>query len=245
MDAAAELRRLRYLSSMGVQPFVSKRDLPGAAPSQRMAMRVGSQTPSVGGDELSLANKVHSKTKVTVPSSLRQTLSQSRSTPSRTSEPVQGTVQGKAAASAGARVQSEGRERFSLVAIVVGSRLWVEEIAEGLLAQEQLALVVAIDRALRHPSTELGAPSHTVFSWPIHGNSQLDLGSEEAAASLGGYLRRQLDDNACVELICLGATCAERLQTLRLPVAQRTLPSTLELLEQPSKKRDLWKQLRS
>lgn len=244
MDAAAELRRLQYLASMGVQPFVSKRNLPGAAPSLRMALRAGTQISTIEGDEQGAATATQTGSKITVPSSLRQTLAQPRDAQARTressrSEPV------KTEASAAPRQQTESQERFSLVTIVVGGRLWVEEIAEGLLAQEQLTLVAAIDRALRHPDTKSVAPAHTVFTWPIHGNSQLDLSNEEASASLEGYLRRQLDDNACVELICLGAACAERLHKLSLPVAQRTLLSTRELLEQPMKKRDLWMQLRS
>lgn len=244
MDAAAELRRLQYLSSMGVQPFVSKRNLPGAAPSLRMALRAGTQITSIKGDEQGAATAIQTEPKIAVPSSLRQTLAQPRDAQSRTRESSR-PEQVKTEASAAPRQQTEPQERFSLVTIVVGGRLWVEEIADGLLAQEQLALVVAIDRALRHPDTKSAAPAHTVFTWPIHGNSQLDLSKEEASASLEGYLRRQLDDNACVELICLGAACAERLHKLRLPVAQRTLLSTRELLEQPLKKRDLWMQLRS
>ena len=79
----------------------------------------------------------------------------------------------------------------------------------------------------------------------MHDNVQLGLGANEAAATLQGFLYRQLEENACVELICLGESSKTLLTNLKLPCARRFVPSTLELLKNPVMKRDIWAALRA
>lgn len=136
-------------------------------------------------------------------------------------------------------------ERFRLAVLVCAGRLWVEDLGEEALATDQLSLVAAMGRALTHPELDAASPRSAQFVWPLHDNQQLDLGAEEAAASLGGFLRRQLDENACVELVCMGEAAAKRLHSLPLPCAKRIVASTREVLSKPNLKAALWRELRA
>ncbi len=136
---------------------------------------------------------------------------------------------------------SASTERFRL-AVVCAGRLWIEELGDGAIAREQVDLVSAIGRALMHPK-ESAAARVGQFDWPMHQNGQLDLGADEAAASLQGYLGRQLDDHQCVAAFCLGQGAHARIKGLMLPCATVVLPSTRELLENPLRKRELWELL--
>lgn len=124
-------------------------------------------------------------------------------------------------------------------------RLWLEDLGDQALATDQLKLVAAIGRALAHPEVDHSAPRVAQFDWPLHDNQQLGLGADEASASLEGYLRRQLDDHQCVELICLGDAAAQRVRSLQLPCAKREIRSSKEMLDEPQLKRDVWRELRS
>ena len=137
---------------------------------------------------------------------------------------------------------SASTERFRLAVLVCAGRLWIEELGDGAIAREQVDLVSAIGRALMHPK-ESAAARVGQFDWPMHQNGQLDLGADEAAASLQGYLGRQLDDHQCVAAFCLGQGAHARIKGLRLPCATVVLPSTRELLENPLRKRELWELL--
>lgn len=135
--------------------------------------------------------------------------------------------------------------RFRLAALVAGQRLWVEDLGDLALAREQVELIGAIAAALLHPEVNVTRPVVAQFDWPMHGNQQLDLGAGEAAASLASFLGRQIEEQRCVEVMCLGPAAADRLRPLRLACAVRELPSTRQLLRDPLGKRELWAMLRS
>lgn len=134
--------------------------------------------------------------------------------------------------------------RFRLAVIVCARRLWLEDLGNGALATEQLQLVAAIARALEHGAGETAEPVVTQFDWPLHGNRQLDLGAGEAAVALSSFLERRLDEQSCVELMCLGQAAAERVAPLALSCPVRRLPATRALLSVPLRKRELWRELR-
>lgn len=104
--------------------------------------------------------------------------------------------------------------------------------------------MAAIARALEHGAGETAEPVVTQFDWPLHGNRQLDLGADEAAVALSSFLERRLDEQACVELMCLGQAAAERVAPLALSCPVRRLPATRALLSAPLRKRELWRELR-
>jgi hypothetical protein len=110
---------------------------------------------------------------------------------------------------------------------------------------EQLELIAAMSRALQHPGVVEEQPLVAQFDWPMHDNPQFDLGREEAARSLEGFLGRQIEEGGVVELICLGDSAASRVSPLGLACARRRLPSTREILATPLRKRDAWRELRA
>ncbi|GEM_PF-655285 len=240
MSAHAEIRRLKYLTAMGVTPLVSRRALAGAGPSHKLALRVPvtapttPEAPAPSHPQAPLAREMLASFRG---DSTRQDLPQRK--PSADGKSVEPGTQKTALKPA------QSVNRFRLVAIISAQRLWLEDLGEDALATEQLQLVASIARALSHSDERSKTPLVTQFDWPLHGNEQLDLGADEAAATLTSFLQRQLDDHACVELMCLGPAAAQRVSGLALPCAQRRLPGTRELLDAPLRKRDLWRELRS
>lgn len=227
---------------MGIVPLVSRRQLTGAAPSQRLRLRAapdsGSATATSPGAQAEFVpdGSHPEQTANLAAESLRSTLA---SAPAPTAK-----VDGGRTAST-PKPSAAPATRFSLAVVAAGNRLWIEQLVEGVFAREQLELIGAMAAALIHPEPNPERPELTQFDWPLHGNLQLDLGPEEAAATLASFINRQAEARGSVEVVALGASAAERLGALPLSCARRTLPATRELLEQPLLKRDAWTLLRA
>ncbi|MFT4769039.1 MAG: hypothetical protein ACI8RN_002179 [Glaciecola sp.] len=252
MSASGEINRLRYLAAMGVPIYVTRRALPGAAVTAKYALRATAQidvmkpsgtAPNAAPASPTNASSTHlsPRTRTSPPAAqaLRESLrkdvgqsatarslpdTQSSSTPINRSEPV---------------------TRFRLAVVICAGRLWLEGLGDEALAQEQVLLVTAMGRALTHPDGGDDAPAVTEFRWPLHDNAQLGLGAEEAAATLQGFLYRQIEEHACVELICLGDSSKALVANLQVPCARRYAPATRDVLENPLLKRDIWTALRA
>ena len=235
MSAQSELTRLRSLQAMGIVPLVARRPLAGAAPSQRLRLRAppaSATAPDSSArppDRSPSAQATSAQGGSLVADALRETLAPA-SAPTVDSE--------SRPASPG--TTAESATRFSLAVVAAGNRLWVEQLIEGVFAREQLELIGAMAAALVHPEGSGDRPELTQFDWPLHGNLQLDLGPEEAAASLASYINRQAEARGSVEVVALGSEASERLRALPLTCAQRPLPATREMLEQPLRKREAW-----
>ncbi|WOJ93524.1 hypothetical protein R0135_17350 [Congregibacter variabilis] len=234
MSASGEIRRLRYLEAMGVPVYVTRRALPGAAVTAKCGLRVtakvaplqaGVSAPDTGSTSAAQALR----------ESLRNDAGQ-QSVETRAADR-------RSAPAATAQNSQEPATRFRLAAVICGGRLWVEALGEEALASDQVLLITAMGRALTHPQASDEAPAVTEFRWPLHDNVQLGLGAEEAAATLQGFLYRQIEEHACVELICLGESSKALLTSLQLPCARRYTPSTRDMLESPALKRDVWSAL--
>ncbi len=234
--ATRELARLRYLAAMGHMAYVTRRRLPGARPTLKLALRQAAiPTPAKPLPEVPAAVGARA------PASLRGLLDEHRHDPASAgnnlSPATPTTAPGRPVAG------SPDVQRFRLAAMVCANRLWLEDLDDGVLAVEQKELVGSIGRALMHPEL-CDDPRVMQFDWPMHGNQQLELSGDEASASLQGFLARQLDDQRCVELICLGVQAWGRIRGLGLPCAVRRLPSTRDVLRKPAIKRDIWNELR-
>ncbi|MEM9313555.1 MAG: hypothetical protein AAGA95_02925 [Pseudomonadota bacterium] len=227
---------------MGIVPLVSRRQLAGAAPSTRLRLRTPPESPSATPMPLNEpSNTVHDPSRPGPQGSpaadaLRGALAP---TPAPAAKPA------AELSSSEPKTSAASATRFSLAVVAIGNRLWVEQLLEGVFAREQLELIGAMAAALIHPERHPERPELTQFDWPLHGNLQLDLGPEEAAASLASFINRQAEARGSVEIVALGATAAERLRALPLTCAQRALPATREMLEQPLLKRDAWTRLRA
>lgn len=250
MSASEEFKRLRYLEAMGVPVYVTRRALPGAAATAKCTLRTtakaaslqpGVATPEAGNTSVATAasTKTASRTNSSPPAAqaLRDSL---RSDAGR--QPVERTAPERRSASTAKNSQAPAT-RFRLAAVICAGRLWVEALGEEALASDQVLLITAMGRALTHPKASAEAPAVTEFRWPLHDNLQLGLGADEAAATLQGFLYRQIEEHACVELICLGDSSKALLTSLQLPCARRYTPSTRDMLETPGLKRDVWSAL--
>lgn len=240
---------------MGVPVYVTRRPLPGAAVTQKCALRYAEQ-PSREGEGLSINSSQSASIPPAAPSPLQKNASPAAAQALRESlrkdaPQPRGSQQPSAVESAAANtakneaVRSPAVTRFRLAAVICAGRLWVEELGDEALAQDQVQLVSAMGRALMHPEGGSEAIAVTEFQWPLHDNAQLGLGAEEATATLQGFLHRQLDENACVELICLGDESKALLANLPVSCARRFAPSTRDMLASPILKRDVWAALQA
>jgi hypothetical protein len=248
-----ELRRMAYLEALGVDCYVSRGQLPGAAPTRRLAVISGSAGAAGAASMISgslLAGSVPRVPSSTVPASINDLQSSLDTiasgdksanpptpgptpTPMREGQPVEVSL-----------------PRFSLAAIVVGNWLWLEELGGMPLATEQVRLMQSMARALCLAQGQEAAvvttatrPDVAQFDWPIHTNRQLDLGEEAARAGVAGFLGRRLEQCGCQGLVVLGEP--GRLwvleKELNLPVVNTS--STVEMLATPALKQAVWQDL--
>jgi hypothetical protein len=217
-----ELSRMAYLDALGIDSYVSRAQLPGAAATRRLAIVIAPSSQQL--------------TAGVIPEPL---LSQPQ--PVR---PVAVSVQANASSQ-----QGEPVPRFSLTAIVAGDWLWLEELA-GPLTTDQVRLVQSMAQALllchQSPGVEVKPavePEVAQFDWPIHTNQQLDLGEEAARASVAGFVDRRLGEHGCRGLVLLGQACVQRVPRQQTSVVTVNTMSSAEILAQPALKRQVWRDL--
>ncbi len=234
-----EMRRSVYLQAMGVDSYVSRHQLPGAAASRRLAILPPVTSPTAPAAAGPVADPKPVR-RLAAPAEMpRMDLGKPAPAPvARETRPV----------------QADPAPRFSLAAISCGGWLWLEEL-DSPLSAEQLQLVQAMAEALdvipgnHDPGSVDRVPARAAasqFDWPMHTNQQLDLGQEAARASVAAFIQRKLELAECRGLVLLGQACAER-----VPLGQLACPrvactaSTAEMLRNPLLKKQAWRDLRS
>lgn len=230
-----ELSRMNYLDALGIDNYVSRSQLPGAAPTRRLAIVRKERPGPVSAPE------VHSghTASPTMPAVPDRASDRTRPDIPRLEEAAAGQNRVPAATEK-SRDKTEA-VRFSLAAIFVGHVAWIEELDGNPLATEQVQLVHAMARAI---SGEVQRPDVTQFDWPTHQNHQFDLGSEAAVAGVAGFLQRQIDQRKCRALVLLGKPCEARISLEQLGgISTVITDSTLAMLAEPSRKRQVWQDL--
>mgnify|MGYP003638571915 FL=1 len=246
-----ELRRMAYLDALGIDSYVSRKQLPGAAVTRRLAIVKRPATASPAAKNVDVPDATTSGVGP-VPPAYREGFTRpdfgldtrapridaepAHSEPSRADEPV---------------------PRFTLTAIVAGDWLWLDELQGMPLTTDQVRLVQAMAQALRlsraSGSESVGAaagtpvtrPEVTQFEWPMHTNRQLDLGEEAARASVAAFVSRRLEQCGCRGLILLGQSCAARVPMAQVTVPAVTTASSAEILASPALKRQVWRDLQA
>ena len=231
-----ELRRMAYLDAMGIDSYVSRGQLPGAAVTRRLAiLRSQATVPITTTPEAEFAPQAGAIQMPRVDGASRKAHTKAPAKPVAAPDAV-----GTAAV-----------PRFSLAAIVSGDWLWLEDLDGRPLAREQVQLIQGMSRALARivpPAADRNQrqPIVAQFDWPIHNNQQLDQGEEAARAGAAGFIGRKLEQHPCRGLILLGAHTRERIMTDtfgQLPVG--SAPDTASMLSDPTLKKQAWAALLS
>lgn len=217
-----ELRRMSYLQALGVDGYVSRVQLPGAAPSRRLAL-------------------------VRVPAPARP--APVAPDPPTPGPPTPSRAAPQPAARQLPPVSAPARDvvpRFSLAAMVAGEWLWLEELGDLPLARDQVHLVQAMAHALcilARTAPPTAKPDVTQFDWPLHNNRQLDSGEEAARAALAGFLQRKLEQCPCRGAILLGERCQQWVSADMLAVPLVATAGTAQMLADPGLKPGVWRDL--
>jgi hypothetical protein len=165
---ATEMARRKALEAMGIDVYVSRFDLPGAAPAVRQ--KVESSSPSLVPDHSSETGAPAVET---------------ASRHSKTAAPTPVT-------SAAVRERSEA-VRFSMLLASAGPFLWIEQLSDGLIRQDQLALINAMARAIS-PQASIRQQQ---FDWPMRGGSAVASDAESAKQALQGLIQRMAREGKC------------------------------------------------
>ena len=221
---AAEMARRQALSAMGITVYSSRFDFPGAAKAQRFAVPAPElNEPVVVGRSVEPRIETHSTPALQMP---------------------QATSDGRAAdvpvSQSRAAESSSGSESvsFSMLLASAGPFLWLEELGDGLIRQDQLALINAMARAISTPTTTL---MQQQFDWPVAGNSALSGDAESAKQALHGLIQRMAREVDAKRVILMG-DC--HYLPDRIVQSGVRIPSTLAMLSQPSLKRVAWEALK-
>ena len=221
---AAEMARRQALSAMGITVYSSRFDFPGAAKAQRFAVPAPEPNePVVVSRSVEPRIETHSTPVLQMP--------QATSGGPAADVPVS---QSRAAES------SSGSESvsFSMLLASAGPFLWLEELGDGLIRQDQLALINAMARAISMPTTTL---MQQQFDWPVAGNSALSGDAESAKQALHGLIQRMAREVDAKRVILMG-DC--HYLPDRIVQSGVRIPSTLAMLSEPSLKRVAWEALK-
>lgn len=231
-----ELRRVAYLEAMGIDTYVSRRQLPGAAVTSRLAV-VGRRAAAPSSAPASLGD-------------IKDRLTKTERNRSDSSGVVRDRAERPAPSGKDAAPEGVKLPRFSLSAIVAGQWLWLEELGDMPLTVEQVRLVEAMARALVQAGAKdddgpavVNKPEVTQFDWPIHTNRQLELGEEAARAAVAGFVSRRLEKFNCAGLVLLGGPCVERVPANEIGARIVRIQGSLDILANPALKPQVWRDL--
>ncbi len=220
-----ELRRLVYLDALGVDGFISRRQLPGAASTRRLGL--ARPAPAVPPPPPPVD-------------------------PPEPRQPTRSTARPAPAPASSGSTRASPPEQFTLATVLAGEWLWLEDLGRDPLAREQVWLIQGMARALivagsaAEPGAgvaESPAPDVALFQWPIHTNDQFDLGPESAQASATSFVARRVQQGRCRGVVCMGADSGSRLVPGQLEVPVIAVHGTLDILADPSLKPVVWRAL--
>ena len=220
---AAEMARRQALAAMGIDVYVSRYDMPGAAPAVRQRLAQVKATENVSSDSSAPEAKVKRANPTPAPRADLSINTERTSTPSQSS----GVSPAK----------SSEAVTFSMLLASAGPFLWVEQLADGLLRQDQLALINAMARAL---SADVSVRQQQ-FDWPMRGNTALSGDAESAKQALQGLIQRMAREVDAKRVVVMGA-CPFLPE--RIAQSAVVIPATIAMLQNPALKREAWQALK-
>ena len=127
---------------------------------------------------------------------------------------------------------------FSMLLASAGPFLWLEELSDRLIRQDQLALINAMARAISPSATQL---MQQQFDWPVAGNSALSGDAESAKQALHGLIQRMAREVDAKRVILMG-DCGYLPERIIQSAVQ--IPSSFKMLSEPALKREAWEALK-
>ena len=134
-------------------------------------------------------------------------------------------------------VALEATMPLSILMVVSGDLLWIEQLEDQLLRQEQLRLIAAMARAIRGADIRC---THQQFDWPPAGQVATAGVQHDLREMLMGYLHRLTSDHAISHAIHLGP--CDVLPDSGVPITR--MPSSLDLLRDATQKPVAWEALK-
>ena len=220
---AAEMARRQALAAMGIEVYVSRYDMPGAAPAVRQRLVQADAAEVVSSDIPARAAIASTASTAPAPRAEWSTNTERTSAPSQSS----GVSPAK----------STEAVAFSMLLASAGPFLWVEQLADGLLRQDQLALINAMARAL---SADVSVRQQQ-FDWPMRGNTALSGDAESAKQALQGLIQRMAREVDAKRVVVMGA-CP--FLPDRIAQSAVVIPATIAMLQNPALKREAWQALK-
>ena len=128
--------------------------------------------------------------------------------------------------------------QFSMLIVSAGQFLWLEQLPDGLIRQDQLALINSMARAVSGAGFEM---TQQQFDWPLRGNSALGNDAESAKQALQGLIQRMAREVDARRVVTMG-DC----QFLPERIAQSavSIPSTMAMLVDATHKLAAWQSLK-
>ena len=215
---------------MGIDSYVSRVPLPGAAPSRRLRIvrrRRSAESPVPAAALLPAAvlSSARSELKASLASTARDKFVDKPAPPAV--EPVIADI-----------------PIFSVAAVSLGGWYWLDEIPPGReLGIEYTQLLQAICRALGLPDEN---PVVEQFNWPLHNSSQLDQSEKAAQHGFSGFLDGRLERFRPRGVVLLGdldATWFDPTPLDQLPTV--TTVSAWQMLRKPALKAKAWSDLQT
>ena len=224
-----ERARRALLTQLGIQPLVSRVDGVAARPAARLL--APSATPQIEVNDTVPAGEMEG-------AALRELLrGDGESIIASEQAPASDQALSREPLTSTTNSAPETTTSLSLLMVVSDDVLWVEQLEDQLLRQEQLRLIAAMARAIRGVEVRC---THQQFDWPPTGQESPAGPQHNLRDMLSGYLHRLTSDHAIGHLICLG-TCAALLES-EMPVTQ--MPSSLDLLRDAAQKPRAWEALK-
>lgn len=220
---AAEMARRQALAAMGIDVYLSRYDMPGAAPAVRQRLVQVKATEDASSDRSAREPKVKTANPTPAPRA-DLAMDTERTATASTSSGVSPAISSEAVT-------------FSMLLASAGPFLWVEQLADGLLRQDQLALINAMARAL---SADVSVRQQQ-FDWPMRGNTALSGDAESAKQALQGLIQRMAREVDAKRVVVMGA-CP--FLPDRIAQSAVVIPATIAMLQNPALKREAWQALK-
>ena len=224
-----ECARRALLTQLGIQPLVSRVDGVAARPVARLV--APSATPQIEVNDTVPAGEMEG-------TALRELLrGDAESVIASEQAPASDQALSREPLTSTTNSAPDTTTSLSLLMVVSDDVLWVEQLEDQLLRQEQLRLIAAMARAIRGAEVRC---THQQFDWPPMGQELRTGPQHNLKEMLSGYLHRLTSDHAIGHIIHLGP-CAV-LPESEMPVTQ--MPSSLDLLRDAAQKPKAWEALK-